>query len=266
MVEGIGQQGLRANFQTRLHDIRIFLSVVLGLRITTNKSEQQWICEIEQGHITDCRLGHVGYAELSKTPEFPSAGDAPPIARREASRPGLAPTGISADMHEEWVPEDIEELWRAFTGLPDSERDHFLRAANSYLIALSMWPDQRTAYAAFLVVACEALKPIDKRHNKRNIYDVVASLLSSSEAERLRKHSTHPQKVRDKHLHRGELAAGELLPTLVHDYFADPSFDRLLRELQRVCRMCLIEWLRRGGTYTLRQAKFTLAEDSLTPT
>lgn len=57
--------------------------------------------------------------------------------------------------------------------------------------------------------------------------------------------------LEDQHLHRGVLATGELLPILIHDYFANPSFDELLRELSPVCRMCLIEWLRCGGEYTL---------------
>jgi hypothetical protein len=252
MVEGIGQQGVNANFQTRLHEVRVFLSVVLGLHVTINKFERGWVYEVDdQLRVTDCRLGHVGYAETSKAPEFPSVGNALPVERREVSRPGLGPTGIWPDMHEQWVPADIEQLWRTFTGLPAPKREHFLRAGNAYLLAGSMWPDQRTAYVAFLVVACEALKPIGRRCDKVNVYDVVASLLSPSEAERLRKHSAPPQQVRSKHLHRAELVAGELLPILIHDYFADPSFDEMLRELWRVCRVCLIEWLRRRGEYTL---------------
>jgi len=256
MIEGIGQQGVNANFQTRLVEIRVFLSVILGLHITTSKLERGWICDRdEKGRITDCRLGHVGYEEPSKPPEFPSVANAPSIERREVSRPGLGPDGILSDMHEQWVPEDIEELWLTFTGLSASKRDHFLRAGNAYQIARSMWPDQRTAYVAFLVVACEALKPIGKQYDSRGIYDVVASLLSQSEAEQL--YQDFPEVVRHKLLHRGELAAGELLPILVQDYFADPSFDQLLRELTRVCRMCLIEWLRRGGTYKLVQMRRT---------
>jgi hypothetical protein len=252
MVEGIGQRGVNANFQTLLHELRVFLSVVLGLNITTNKFARGWVCDVdEQLRIRDCRFGHVGYVETTKTPEFPSIGTAPPIERREARRPGLGPTGIWPDMHEQWVPTDIEELWRTFTGLPVAKRDHFLRAGNAHRIARSMWPEQRTAYASFLVVACEALKPVGKRYENVNVYDVVASLLSSSEAEQLRKHSARPQRVRSKHFHRGELAAGELLPLLIHDYFADPSFTEMLSELSRVCRVCLIEWVRRGGEYTL---------------
>jgi len=252
MVEGIGQQGANANFQTCLHEVRVFLSVVLGLHVTINKFERGWVCEVDdQLRITDCRVGHVGYAETSKAPEFPSVGNAPPIERREVSRPGLGPTGIWPDMHEQWVPADIEQLWRTFTGLPAPKRAHFLRAGNAYLIAGSMWPNQRTAYGVFLVVACEALKPIGRRYDKLNVYDVVASLLSPSEAERLRKHSAPPQQVRSKHLHRGELAAGELLPMLIHNYFKDPSFDEMLRALSTISRMCLIEWLRCGGNYSV---------------
>jgi hypothetical protein len=73
MVEGIGQDGVNANFQTRLHEIRIFLSVVLGLHVTKNRFERRWICEMDdQLRITDCKLGHVGYAEISKPAAFPS--------------------------------------------------------------------------------------------------------------------------------------------------------------------------------------------------
>jgi hypothetical protein len=194
MVEGIGQRGVNANFQTRLHELRVFLSVVLGLNITSNKVARGWVSDVdEQLRIRDCRFGHVGYVETTKTPEFPSIGTAPPIERREATRPGLGPTGIWPDMHEQWVPTDIEELWRTFIRLPVAKRDHFLRAGNAHRIARSMWPEQRTAYASFLVVACEALKPIGKRYDNVNVYDVVASLLSSSEAEQLRKHSARPQ-------------------------------------------------------------------------
>ena len=84
-----------------------------------------------------------------------------------------------------------------------------------------------------------------------NIYDVVASLGGEDLARDLRSLSFAPQRVRSKHLHRGELAAGELLPMLMHDHFRDPSFDEMLRMLSRVTRLCLIEWLRCGGDYRI---------------
>jgi hypothetical protein len=133
--------------------------------------------------------------------------------------------------------------------LPDAKREHLLRAGNAYLIARSMWPDQRTAYAAFLVVACEALKPTGKRYDSLNLYDVIASLLSPDEAKRFRELSIHPQKVRSRHLHRGEL-----LPMLMHDHFMDPSFDEMLDALLAISRVCLIEWLRCEGNYEVVRA------------
>jgi hypothetical protein len=157
-------------------------------------------------------------------------------------------------MHEEWVPADIEQLWDFFVRLSISKREHLLKAGNAYLIAKSMWPDQRTSYAAFLVVACEALKPTGKRYDRVNAYDVIASLVSASEAQRLRALSIHPQKVRSEHVHRGELAAGELLPMLMHNHFMDPSFDEMLRVLSTISRTCLIEWLRCGGNYSVVRA------------
>ncbi|MCZ6718087.1 MAG: hypothetical protein O6944_02895 [Gammaproteobacteria bacterium] len=264
IVEGIGNQGVTANFETRLHEVRIFLSVVLDLNVIISKSEREWVCQLdEQGRITDCKIGQVGYAEISKTRELPSVGSTPPVERREVSRPGLGPTGLQWDMYEQWVPADIEDLWRMFTELPASKRDHFLRAGNAYLIARSMWPDQRTAYAVFLVVACEALKSSGKRYDRANVYDVVASLMNPEEGERLRRLAVPPQRVRSKHVHRGELAANELLPLLINNPFEDPSFDEMIGELSRVTRVCLTEWLRCGGNYRLvrlPRRKHTLAE------
>jgi hypothetical protein len=252
MIEGIGWQGVNANFQTRLHELRVFLSVVLGLNITSGKFDRAWVYELDdQRRIVDCRLGHIGYVEISKDPGFPTVGAARPLERRKVDRPGVGKTGISSDMHEQWVPIDVEELWRLFIELPISKREHFLRAGNAYLIAQSMWPDQRTAYALFLVVACEALKPSGRRNERANIYDVVASLMNPRESNRLREFSLPPQHVRSKLVHRGELVAGELLPVLIHNLFADPSFSEMIQELSQISRVCIIEWLRCEGEYKL---------------
>src|SRR5262249_24371597 len=150
-----------------------------------------------------------------------------------------------------------------FSALPPAKREQFLRAGNAHLTACSMWPHQRTAYAVFLVIACEALKPIGRRHDRMNMYDVVASLDSRVEAEQLRGLSFHPQRLRSKHVHRGELASDELVPLLSHDPFKDPSFDEMIDVLSRISSTCLIEWLRCKGNYTLVRlwrGKGTLAE------
>ena len=247
MVEGIGEQGITANFEKRVQELRIFLGFTLGLNAQRVRWKEDWVCEMDGGLIVDCMLRPVGYSELSAPQGFPSVGSAPPMERRDVSRPGLGPVGIWSDMSEQWVPEDVEELWAMFTQLPGPKRDQLLRAGNANLIARSMWPDQRTAYAGFLVVACEALKPIGKKHNRKNVYDVVSNLLGEGEAELLRRLPIPPQLTRHRLFHRGELAAGELLPASIHDHFMDPSFDEMVGELSRITRECLIEWLRREG-------------------
>jgi hypothetical protein len=256
MVEGIGQQGVMANCQKRIQELRVFLGFVLGLTLKVSAFERGWVSESDkEGRFTDCRLTNVGYVELIPQQGFPKRGSTRPVERRDVTRPGLGPYGIWADMHERWVPGDIEQLWQRFVALPAPKREHLLRAGNAYLIAQMMWPDQRTAYAAFLVVACEALKPIGKRYDRMNVYDVVASLLSESDAHRLRQISLHPQKIRSDHLHRAQLSGGELLPLLIDDHFRDPSFDDMLRILVVATRTCLIEWLRREGQYQVIRLK-----------
>jgi hypothetical protein len=250
MVDGIGHSGITANFQTRMQDLRIFLGVVLGICATPVRPELGWVAQFdEQRRPTACTLQSIGYWEVGPPRTFPVRGSCPPVPRESVVRPGVGRTGIWPDMCERWVPADIEDLRRAFTALPAAKRDNLLRAGNAYLIAHSMWPDQRTAYAVFLVVACEALKPTGKQYDQMNVYGVFASLVGPGEAVRLRELSIHPQQVRNRHVHRGELAAGELLPMLIHNNFADPSLDEMLSELSWICRVCLIEWLRCGGQY-----------------
>lgn len=250
MMEGIGQQGVTVNFQRRLHELRVFLGFVLGLKLDMSKCERGWVCDADsEGRITDCKIRNIGYVELAPLTGFPKRGCTRPVERCNVTRPGLGPYGITSDMHERWVPADIEQLWRRFMTLPPAKRNQLLRAGNAFLIAKLMLPDQRTAYTTFLVVACEALKPTDRRYDRMNVYDVVASLVSANAAQRLRELSLHPQKIRSEHVHRGKLSAGELLPMLMHDHFMDPSFDEMLTTLSWVCRICLIEWLRCDGKY-----------------
>jgi hypothetical protein len=245
MVEGIGPQGITANFQIRVHELVIFLGFLLGVRLTPVRWRQEWVPEVDaDGRIEDCTLRSVGYSELSPVPGSPEVGIAEPVERRDVARPGLGQLGIGPDMQEQWVPSDIEDLWAIFVSLDSAKREQLMRAGNAYLIAGSMWPDQRTAYATFLVVACESLKPTGKRNNRKNIYDVVRSLLGQTTADRLRRLPIPPQLVRHGLVHRGELRADELGPMLIHDYFMDPSFDETLQELATVARTCMIEWLR----------------------
>jgi len=53
-------------------------------------------------------------------------------------------------------------------------------------------------------------------------------------------------------LSEDSVASEELAPRFGTNYFEDPTFGELLRSLHEGCRICLIEWLRRGGHLTLR--------------
>lgn len=246
MCEGIGQQGVTMTFQKLVGELRIFLGFVLGLTVQPVRTSSAWVYELDaDGKITDCVLRPIGYVELSASAGFPEVGSAGPAERREVVRPDLGPMGIWPDMLEEWVPDDVENLWAAFRGLEEQKRDRLMRAGNAYSIARSMWPDQRTAFATFLVVACEALKPPGPQYKKKGIFWVVEDLLGAAPAMRLKGMAPNPQGLRDRHLHLAELAAGELVPMWMYDLFADPSFDQMIDELSRISRMCLIEWLRR---------------------
>ena len=256
MVEGIGFQGVNAAFATKLTHLRIFLGVVLGGHFEVMKLSNGWMCETdEEGHFIGCRVATLGYVETASAPGFPIVGSAPVIERRAVARPGIGTLGVTigicADMTERWVPEDIEALWALFSSLSDDKREQFVKAGNAYLIAQSLWPEQRTAHASFLVVACEALKPIGRRFNGMNVYDVVESLVGAGAGESLRTLSVRPQAVRSDHFHRGDLLAGELGALLLSDPFHDPSFDEMLGALATHARVCLIEWLRCSGEYPL---------------
>ena len=256
MVEGIGWQGIRAKFQRTLFDIRVFLSVVLGCHFAEMKLTNGWAYEIDaRGQFIGCRLARLGYVELKAASGFPAAGSAPPIDRRSIARPGVGEhgvtLGITSDMTERWVPDDIEKLWGLYCDLPDDKRDQFIKAGNAHLIAQNMWPDQRTACASFLVVACEALKPKGKNYDEMNVYDVVESLAGAGKGAALRIEPNHPQKVRSKHFHRAGLFGGELSELLINDPFQDPSFGNMLDLLEMYTRTCLIEWLRKKGEYAV---------------
>lgn len=251
-VEGIGWQGVNSAFALTLRELCIFLGAVIGIAAKVEESGRAWTYEIDEaGKVAGCDVRHLGYWETARPGGMPQRGGSPPVPLRPVQRPGLERSGIWPDDVEQAVPEDVVRLWQQLRDLAPRERDQFLRAGNAYLIARSMWPDQRTAYAAFMVVACESLKPIGRRYEASNVYDVVEGLLGAAEARELRQLRLAPQRVRSRHLHRGELVAGELVPFLLQQHFGDPSFHETASALARITRACLIEWLGRGGTYAV---------------
>jgi hypothetical protein len=101
------------------------------------------------------------------------------------SRSSCTPTGFPIhglwpDDREEEPPEDIVELWGAFSGLDAERRRQFLQVANMWQLAQSLGYDNQTTAFAWKVVATEALKPTDPQFRDHNVYDVVEGLLGKS--------------------------------------------------------------------------------------
>jgi hypothetical protein len=248
-VEGIGWQGVNDEFQLLLRELSIFLNVVVGIGTAVQKRlDEMWTIEVDaSGRWVDCMLRTSGYWEPAPSNEMPKAGAAPKVPMRPVERPALEPSGIRLEDSEQSVPEDIVDLWSKLRNLPRPKREQFLRAGSAYQTALLLSrEDQGTAAAAFMVVACESLKPAGRQHDDWNIYRVVNWLLGASKAEELRQMQLPPQKLRSEHFHRGELHAGELAPILLRHSFFDPTFDQTARPLPQTTRACIIEWLRRG--------------------
>src|SRR5438045_1865418 len=85
-----------------------------------------------------------------------------------------------------------------------------------------------------MVVACEALKPADKRYRDYKIDYVVEALLGHEDAKRLDVGWFCAHNVRSSHLHAGEFHGSELLDAAVHSSYQDPSFDQARRALWQV--------------------------------
>ena len=95
MVDGIGHAGIKANFQTRMQELRIFLGIVLGICATPVRSEDGWVAQFdEHGRPTDCTLQSIGYWEVGPPRTFPVKGSCPPVPREAVVRPGVGRTGI----------------------------------------------------------------------------------------------------------------------------------------------------------------------------
>ena len=248
VVNGIGQAGIRGEFDRIQRDVRLVLSPILGIHLERAQWISTWVPQIDEMHqIIGCRIQPVGYAEVGDIAGFPSRGSGPAMPREHIIRPGLGRHAIDIGETELQVPADTEQLWQQFNSLSHELKTQLRGACNAYSHAQSMWHTDRTSFVLYLVVACEALKPSTRRYDDINIYDVVATFAGTQTAADLRRLSISPQSVRSKHVHRGFLAEDIFNTVSLEDPFADPTFDSMVRMLAELTRICLIEWLRAGG-------------------
>jgi hypothetical protein len=249
IVDCISQGQSRHVFSQLLEELAAFLTVVTGTLFHQSRQGQVWTwAPTAQG--TDCSVRQLGYFETANRSGMPARGTYLPVPVRPADPP-----------EEEFtVPQDIVSLWEKYRTLTEERRRQFLRAASKLQEALLHWDDQRgTASFASMVVACEALKPADPLYSAHNIYDVIDALLGRGASERLRTQlfdpkihpKVHPQSIRSGHLHRGEFHGSEFEHGVTMSNFRDPTFDEATRELFKMTKAAIIEWLCRGGAFTM---------------
>jgi hypothetical protein len=191
---------------------------------------------------------HLGYTETKNPLAMPvrDAEQAAPL--HPVNRP---PAGIDGSTNEISIREDVVELWELFRGLKADKWRQFLRAGAKLQEALIHWQDRDSLSFALLVVACEALKPL-QGHERYNGPDVIEALLGKQVADRLRQQPFPAQWVRSSHLHVGEFHGSELdWAAFISSTYRDPSFDEIRRDLTRITRGAIVEWLKRSGDVTM---------------
>lgn len=249
MVHGVGGHGANAVFDLLMRNLSAFLSVVLRTYVQVPQIGHAWTCKTDEKGGVDCELRQLGYWEPTISHEMPRKGACPPVPCYPIIRPDLIRRGIDLSEDEQKAPQDIFDLWRSFDALSNKSRQQFVQAARAWQVALSLWTEHRSSSLAFMVVACEALKPPGKHYDGWNVYDVVSGLLSDEVASQLKGLRLRPQQdIRNVHLHRAHLDTSELINHVLTTTFRDPSLDETSTLLGTVTPAAIIEWLRKTAT------------------
>jgi hypothetical protein len=243
-----------------IREVGAFLSVVIGARFHLSQQEQVWISTTDaQGKVV-CVVAPRGYFDTPTRPlVMPARGSCSPVPFEPLGLSRVEQAIYNMPLNELAARADIVELWAKYRALPEELRWQFLQVAAKWQEALLHWAERPTACFTAMVNACEALKPYDPAYSEHNIYDVVEALLGKATAVRLHTKlfdpqvhpRTHPQSVRNAHLHRAEFRGSEFDLAAVLSNYRDPTFDTASRELFAVTKAAIIEWLQRGGIFEM---------------
>lgn len=251
-INGIDQLHASSRFNVALQELSVFLTVVMGTNVRPSPNGGRgWTWGTDSSGQLECDIRNIGYLEKQWSAEMPTKGQIQLVPFRTVRRPDFSLRGIDGTQTELHLPEDILDLWQAFTGLSPDRRRQFLQVASMWQLALSLDQEHQTARFAWMVAACEVLKPSDPQFRDHNIYHVVEALLGKPNADLLQEEWFRPQDVRNAHLHRGEFRGSEFVHHLMLSSFRDPSFDQACRVLWQIAQAAIIEWLRKHGTFTL---------------
>lgn len=245
-------------FRVLLSELASFLSVVLETLVRSGAGGHVWVTEVDAG-ITRCRAVPLGYwegREAGASPEMPTRDAVRGVPMRAVNRPDGTLRVVDSEQREQWAPADTACLWAAFSALPGAARNQFTAIARTWQLVLTSHAEShRTAGAALLVVACEAMKPIGqpatKKRQRVSFGDVLGALLGTDGSRLFDGFRHHPQGVRDSHLHNARLFGGELERFAALATSLDPSFDQMVRLLATAVPAAAIEWLKCSGKYAL---------------
>jgi hypothetical protein len=253
-VESVGIGDSLWAFEKQLDELAAFLSVILSTNVRVTKNgPARWTWA--SGSATP-KIRNLGYWEPENPEQMPAPGTCRPVPLRDVTRPDFTHRGLDdVEFGEEPLPSDTVELWSAFRALSAELRQRFLQAAAKFQEGAMLFAERDTLSLALMVVACEALKPDYAQYREHNVYDVVRALLGEDHAKSIDLGPLRAQKLRSGHLHAGEFHGSEFVEAAVHSSYEDPTFDELRRALWPVTREAIVEWLRRGGVFTMPPLK-----------
>lgn len=254
LVNGIDQFHAATIFNVLIREISVFFTVVMGTNVGVSPNGGRgWTWNADStGQVVHCDIRNLGYWEKQWPTQMPTRGQIQQVPLKAVHRPDFSLRGIDGTQSELHLPEDIVDLWQAFTGLPPDRRRQFLQVGSMWQLALSLGHEYETARFAWMVAACEVLKPPDLQSREHNIYHVVEALLGKPTADLLQEQWFRPQDVRNAHLHRGEFRGSEFVQHAMMSSFQDPTFDQASRELYQIAQAAIIEWLRHRGIFTMQ--------------
>lgn len=236
-----------------LRELSVFLSVVMGthVRVAPN-SVREWTWEVDpSGKTINCEVRATGYLEQNWPATMPAKGANHSIPLDAVPRPDWSLRGDDGTRNEQHLPADTADLWQTLAALSVVRRRQFMQVGSMWQLAISLGHEYQTARFAWMVGACEALKPPARSYRRHNIYHVVEALLGSSIAALMQESWFRPQGVRNAHLHSGELRGSEFMEHAMMSSFQDPTFDRAYRVLYDIAQAAIIEWLRKRGAFTM---------------
>ena len=248
LVDCAGLSDAPVVFSQVLRELSAFLTVVMGTLVQVPKPGKNWTWT---DGAADCTVRTLGYFETDSHQQMPAPGVCHPVPLRPVTRPDFSRRGIDGSINEQDVPADIIDLWTTYRALTKDQRRDFSQAAAKWQEALLHWGERSTLSFALMVVACEALKPSAPQFKDHNIYHVVEALLGKPHAAHLRESALRPQEVRSAHFHRGEFRGSEFVQAAITSSYYDPTFTQACDELALITQAAIVEWLRRGGTFTM---------------